>query len=151
MKAINIVLVVLLTVSGIGAYDYFKAPSVKPLLRHLHKTARCRNLQVLIDETEQQITIYSRCKEVKSDCIRNQESAAVPISLQQSLSESAGNGRDNSLSYGDEERRAADFRRLFRAAVENGRLVIIRLPTTDERQIDFLAEYFCLKYQRKCR
>jgi hypothetical protein len=110
VKAINIVLVVLLTVSGIGAYDYFKAPSVKPLLRHLHKTARCRNLQVLIDETEKQITIYARCKEVNSDCIRNQESAAVPISLQQSLSDSEESGGSDPVSHGAEKGRTADFR-----------------------------------------
>ena len=110
MKIIDIVLVVLLTVSGIGAYDYFKAPSVKPLLRQLHKTARCRNLQVLIDETEEQITIYSRCKEVNGDCIRNQESAAVPISLQQSLSEGEEFGGRNPVSHGGEKRRTADFR-----------------------------------------
>ena len=36
----------------------------------------------------------------------------------------------------------------FRAALENGKLVITRRPQTDERQIDFLAEYFCLKYEK---
>ena len=37
---------------------------------------------------------------------------------------------------------------VFRAAIEDGKLVITRCRETDERQIDFLAEYFCLKYEK---
>ena len=36
----------------------------------------------------------------------------------------------------------------FRAAMEDGKLVITRCRETDERQIDFLAEYFCLKFEK---
>ncbi len=36
----------------------------------------------------------------------------------------------------------------FRAAIEDGKLVITRCPEADERQIDFLADYFCLKYEK---
>ncbi len=36
----------------------------------------------------------------------------------------------------------------FRAAIEDGKLVITRCPETDERQIDFLADYFCLEHEK---